>query len=73
MKNFINQGLRFDRFSLCPECEKYSFYGEWVTPKELQKIKSKTCPECEKVVHYSFLVRPSTGQSLSSFFLNIYK
>ncbi|CAF0906963.1 unnamed protein product [Brachionus calyciflorus] len=57
--------LRYDRWSLCPECEKYTFYGEWVTPKELQKIKSKVCPGCEKIVHYSFLVRPSTGQSLT--------
>ncbi|CAF0772659.1 unnamed protein product [Brachionus calyciflorus] len=57
--------LRYDRWSLCPECEKYTFYGEWMTPKELQKIKSKVCPVCEKIVHYSFLVRPSTGQSLT--------
>lgn len=25
--------LIFDRFSLCPECEKFSFIGEWLTPK----------------------------------------
>jgi hypothetical protein len=25
--------LIFDRFSLCPECDKFSFIGEWLTPK----------------------------------------
>ena len=27
------KGLRYDRFSMCPECEKFSFIGEWLTPK----------------------------------------
>ena len=67
-------GLRFDRLSMCPSCEIYSFLGEWNTPKELQKNKIKTCKSCEESIDCSFLVKPTTGQStgkyLDTLFLN---
>lgn len=65
--NFISliKDLRYDRFSLCPECETFSFIGEWLTPKELQKNKFKNCPSCDNLIEYVFLVKPSTGQNPS--------
>ncbi len=59
-------GLRYDRWSLCPECDKFTILGEFFTPKELQKAKFKVCPGCEKTIEeVGFLVKPTTGRSLS--------
>jgi hypothetical protein len=33
-KNFNFIGMIFDRYSQCPECGLFTFFGEWITPKE---------------------------------------
>ena len=48
---------------MCPECGTFSFLGEWLTPKELQKNKFKNCPHCDQLIEYVFLVKPSIGQN----------
>jgi hypothetical protein len=52
---------------MCPECENFSILGEFFTPKELQKAKSKMCPSCKKLIEeIGYLVKPIAGRSLSN-------
>ncbi len=57
--------MRYDRYTQCPDCGLFSFLGEWMTPKELQKNKTKKCLSCEMTIDCSFLVKPTTGQNTS--------
>lgn len=55
--------LRYDRFSQCPNCSRYSFLGEWLTPKELQKMQKKVCTMCKANINYIYLAKPAIGKN----------
>ncbi len=42
----------------CPYCHALAFLGEWLTPKEMQSIRSKSCDYCTKDVPTAYLVQP---------------
>ncbi|KAJ8310172.1 hypothetical protein KUTeg_012037 [Tegillarca granosa] len=47
-----------ERVTQCPYCEKESFLGEWLTPKETQALFTKKCESCGQDVDTGFLVQP---------------
>ncbi|CAF4519735.1 unnamed protein product [Rotaria sp. Silwood1] len=55
----------FDRSVQCPHCKKFSFMGEWTTPKELQCIKMKACLLCGQNVDTARLVQPNESKRRS--------
>ncbi|CAF5164854.1 unnamed protein product, partial [Rotaria magnacalcarata] len=46
----------------CPYCHKYSFMGEWTTPKELQGLKIKICSSCGQNVDTNYLIQPNENK-----------
>ncbi|CAH1245597.1 CRADD [Branchiostoma lanceolatum] len=56
-------GVRFDRVTVCPECHRPSFPGNWLHPTSRWPEEGDViCSLCDEWISVEYLVPPPTGQ-----------